>query len=85
VGVGFGVRVCGFRRGGCTSESIAALAQADCLFSIFMNRGSCEEGAHVRLIDFVSLNSRLESNREEEEDPAFGLELGGLLACSLFS
>ena len=26
-----------------------------------------EAGSYVRLIDFVSLNSRLESNREKEE------------------
>jgi len=27
-----------------------------------------EEGTYLRLIDFVSLNSRLESNKEEEEE-----------------
>ena len=31
-----------------------------------LDRGS-EEGSHLKLIDFVSLNSRLESNEEEEE------------------
>ena len=28
-----------------------------------------EEGSYLRLIDVCSLNSRLESNREEEEEP----------------
>jgi len=27
-----------------------------------------EEGSYLRLIDFISLNSRLESNKEEEEE-----------------
>ena len=27
-----------------------------------------EEGSYLRLIDFLSLNSRLESNKEEEEE-----------------
>jgi hypothetical protein len=31
-------------------------------------RGGSEEGSYLRLIDLVSLNARLESNEEEEED-----------------
>jgi hypothetical protein len=30
-----------------------------------------EEGSHLRLIDFVSLNSRLESNSEEEKKGSY--------------
>jgi hypothetical protein len=31
---------------------------------------SSEAGSHSKLIDFVSLNSRLESNKEEEKSDA---------------
>jgi len=32
------------------------------------------QGSYLKLIDFVSLNSRLESNQEEEEEESTGLE-----------
>ena len=37
-----------------------------------------EAGSYLRLIDIVALNSRLESNKEEEEDVAVdGGRMGG--------
>ena len=32
-------------------------------------RSGSEEGSYLRLIDCVSLNSRLESNKDEKRDP----------------
>ena len=36
-----------------------------------------EEGSHLRLINFVSLNSRLESSKEEKKDRAFAVKVEG--------
>ena len=46
-----------------------------------LDRGS-EEGSYVKLIDFVSLNSRLESNEEEEAVPGEGSGYLGRLVGS---
>ena len=46
-----------------------------------LDRGS-EEGSYLKRIDFVSLNSRLESNEEEEAVPGEGSGYLGRLVGS---